>query len=166
MSRDKHTQRGKWSEAGVPKKGWTCTGVDDLEEPSILCEMCGAAEIRYAHTMEHPDFPGELQVGCVCAEHMEQDYKRPREREKSLKSASRRRRAWPGRTWRTSKSGNSFLNTGGFNIAIYHRGAGWTVRVENRDTGASQMGRKQFLTERDAKLAAFDALVWAKDNLK
>ena len=55
MDRDSHTRRGKWSEAGVPKKGWTCVGVEDLEEPSQLCEMCDSAEIRYAHIMEHPD---------------------------------------------------------------------------------------------------------------
>lgn len=77
MDRDSHTRRGKWSEAGVPKKGWTCVGVEDLEEPSQLCEMCDSAKIRYAHIMEHPDYPGSLQVGCVCAELMEEDYKRP-----------------------------------------------------------------------------------------
>lgn len=85
MDRDSHTRRGKWSEAGVPKKGWTCVGVEDLEEPSQLCEMCDSAKIRYAHIMEHPDYPGSLQVGCVCAELMEEDYKRPREREKRQK---------------------------------------------------------------------------------
>ncbi len=33
--------------------------------------------------MAHPDYPDELACGCVCAEHMEGDYQRPREREKA-----------------------------------------------------------------------------------
>jgi len=41
MDRDQHTRRGKWSEAGVPKKGWTCVGGEDLEEPR-------------KHTLAHP----------------------------------------------------------------------------------------------------------------
>jgi len=63
-----HTQRGKWSEATVPHKGWSCVGVDDLEEPSQVCEMCESVDIRYVHYMEHPDYPATLAVGCVCAE--------------------------------------------------------------------------------------------------
>src|SRR5947208_2472855 len=30
------------------------------------CEMCEAHPIRYVHTMEHPDYPDTLDVGCVC----------------------------------------------------------------------------------------------------
>ena len=82
-----HTDHGKWSEAGVPKKGWNCIGIDDLEEPSQTCEMCGTAEIRYVHYMQHPDYPEELAVGCICAENMEQDYVRPRERERRCPSS-------------------------------------------------------------------------------
>lgn len=165
MDRDSHTRRGKWSEAGVPKKGWTCVGIEDLEEPSQLCEMCDSAEIRYAHIMEHPDYPGSLQVGCVCAEHMEEDYKRPREREKRLRNSARRRAAWPSRKWRTSRQGNLYINTDGFNLTVYRAGAGWTVRVQRRASGAAQIGRKSYSTESDAKLAAFNALLWAKDHI-
>lgn len=31
MDWDRHTSRVKWSEAGVPKKDWTCVAVEDLE---------------------------------------------------------------------------------------------------------------------------------------
>ena len=54
---------GKWSQAGVPHRGWTCIGVDDLEEPDHICEMCEHAEVRYVHVMTHPDYEGELLVG-------------------------------------------------------------------------------------------------------
>lgn len=165
MHGDSHTHRGKWSEAGVPKKGWTCVGIDDLEEPSQLCEMCESVEIRYVHVMEHPDYDGQLQVGCVCAEHMEEDYKRPREREKRLKRAARRRKSWSQRTWLTSRQGNLYINTEGFNLTIYSHGRGWGVRVVNRESGAAQSGRKVYPTESEAKAAALNALLWAKDHL-
>jgi hypothetical protein len=73
MTRD-HTSHGKWSEAGVPKKGWSCVGVEDLGEPSQLCEMCESVTIRYVHYMEHDQTTESLAVGCVCAEYMEEDY--------------------------------------------------------------------------------------------
>jgi hypothetical protein len=32
---------GKWSQRGVPHKGWTCIGVEDLgREDRAICEMC------------------------------------------------------------------------------------------------------------------------------
>jgi len=40
---------GKWSQAGVPHRGWTCVDIDDLGEPSATCEMCETQEIRYVH---------------------------------------------------------------------------------------------------------------------
>ena len=90
MGVSEHTQRGKWSQPGVPQRGWTCVDVDDLGEPSQLCEMCESVDIRFLHHMQHPDYSDILAVGCVCAEHMEQDYVRPKEREKRLRSAASR----------------------------------------------------------------------------
>ncbi len=79
-----HTNRGKWSQPDVPHKGWTCVGIEDLETPAFICEMCESVEIRYIHFMEHSNFSEILGVGCVCAEHMEGDYVRPREREQRI----------------------------------------------------------------------------------
>jgi len=122
--RDLHTQHGKWSEPGVPKKGWTCTGIDDLEEPSQVCEMCESAEVRYVHFMEHPNYPNVLAVGCVCAENMEEDYFRPREREKRLRTLARRRRTWGNREWQWSARGNPYLNAEGYNLVLTHSAGG------------------------------------------
>src|SRR4051794_9059202 len=102
---------GKWAQAGVPHRGWTCVYVEDLGEPSATCEMCEQQEIRYAHHMEHPQYSGTLVVGCVCAEHMESDLVAPKRREQQLKSASARRTRWLTRRWRTSAKGNAFINT-------------------------------------------------------
>jgi hypothetical protein len=82
---------GKWAEAGVPHKGWEWLGlIDDLEEPSFVCEMCEVKIIRYVHHMVHPDYPDELEVGCVCAENMSQDYVNPAKRERALINRAKR----------------------------------------------------------------------------
>lgn len=160
-----HVGRGKWAEPGVPKKGWACIDVDDLGEPSMLCEMCESVEIRYVHVMEHPSFSYLLRVGCVCAEHMEEDYVRPAARERQLKSAARRRVSWGKRVWRLSQHGNPYLNTEGYNLTIVKRGSGWSVIVTNRVSEASQTGRKTYSNEEEAKSAALNALIWAKSHL-
>jgi hypothetical protein len=97
---------GKWSQPGVPHRGWTCEGVEDLGEPDAICEMCERQEIRYVHTMVHPEYPDKLACGCVCAGHMERGaadddiallVAAAREREAPLRSLAardaRRRRA-------------------------------------------------------------------------
>lgn len=85
---------GKWVQPGVPHKGWTCVDLDDLGVPDAVCEMCETQEIRYVHYMQHRDYPAVLGVGCVCAEYMEQDYEAPRQRERNLVNAARRRERW------------------------------------------------------------------------
>jgi hypothetical protein len=63
-------RRVKWSESGVPHKGWTCVHIEDLEEPDITCEMCESQNVRYVHHMQHQIYPDILKVGCVCAGHL------------------------------------------------------------------------------------------------
>src|SRR3954453_13548367 len=154
---------GKWSQVGVPHKGWSCSGVDDLGSPSAICQMCEVQEIRYVHTMTHPDYEIDLEVGCVCAKRMEEDYVRPRLRERALRSAARRKKCWLSRNWRVSARGNSYINTDGFNITIYRRSDGvWGGRIEERESGRSVESKKQYLTEGAAKLAAFDGMIFLK----
>jgi hypothetical protein len=56
--------------------------------------MCETQEIRYVHTMVHPDYANELRVGCVCAEKIEGEYIGPRLREKAPRSAAVRKKRW------------------------------------------------------------------------
>jgi hypothetical protein len=154
---------GKWSQSGVPKKGWSCIGVEDLGEPEAVCEMCEVQEIRYVHTMTHPDYPAELHVGCVCATKMENDYVRPRLREKALRSAAARKKRWLSRKWQTSARGNSYINTDGFNIVIRaNRDGSWGGRIEERASGRFVASKKRYPTEDAAKLAAFDVMEFLK----
>lgn len=169
MTEKTHTNHGKWSEAGVPHRGWECVSVEDLGEPTQTCEMCESADIRYAHVMQHPDYSEMLAVGCVCAERMEEDYVRPRQREKGLKSIARRRASWVRREWRMSRQGNPYLNAEGFNLTVLRQrdrdDSYWSVRVENRASSTSQIGRKRHSSEAAAKAAALEALIWAKSHL-
>src|SRR5262249_6875738 len=40
----------------------------------ITCEMCESQEVRYVHIMTHPNYKGQLEVGCVCAGNMGEGY--------------------------------------------------------------------------------------------
>jgi hypothetical protein len=154
---------GKWSQAGVPQKGWSCIGVEDIGSPDAICEMCEVQPIRYLHTMTHPNYATDLDVGCVCAERMEDDYVRPRLRQKAVQSAARRKKRWLTRDWKISARGNSYINTDGFNITIYaDRSGGWSGRIEERRTGHFVASKKRYATEDSPKLAAFDGMVFLK----
>ena len=154
---------GKWSQVGVPRKGWTCVSVDDLGAPDTVCEMCETQEIRYVHHMEHPDYRESLGVGCICAQHMENDYEAPRRRERTLRNAAQRRRRWLSRKWQVSAKGNAYLNTDGMNITVYRRTRIlWAARIEERATGRSVTSKGRYTSEHAAKLAAFDAIIFLK----
>ena len=155
---------GKWAQPGVPHKGWHCVDIEDLGEPSAICEMCEAHQIRYVHHMQHPAYTEVLGCGCICAGHMENDYEGARLREKSLRNAGSRRQRWLTRDWRTSRSGNPFLNADGYNIVVYPAGRGWGFRVSNRTTDKSVVSRKMLASMDAAKLRAFDAMVWMKQR--
>jgi hypothetical protein len=126
------TMHGKWSQVGVPKKGWSCTYVEDLGAPDAVCEMCETQNIRYVHYMEHPDYAGSLGCGCVCAEKMEGDYVGPRRREAVLKASGARRKRWLSRKWKVSARGNPYLNTDGFNITVFPKNDGGLGRPGRR----------------------------------
>jgi hypothetical protein len=80
-----HGGFGKWSQPGVPHKGWVCAEIDDVEDTMEVCEMCETAEVRYVHVMTNPRWEGELRVGCVCAGRMEDDAAAAERREAEFK---------------------------------------------------------------------------------
>jgi hypothetical protein len=155
---------GKWSKAGVPRKGWTCIDVEDLGEPSAICEMCETQAIRYVHHMQHPSYPDALGCGCVCAGHMEENYEGARQRERALRNASARRRRRLTRDWRISRNRNPFLNADGYNVVVYPAGRGWSFRVSNRLTEKILASRRVLVSMDAAKLRAFDAMILMKER--
>jgi hypothetical protein len=106
-----------------------------------------------------PDYPETLGVGCICAEHMEDDHINPRLREQRLRSRARRGRTWAPRPWRTSARGNFYLRTEGFILTVFRVSdrngrQSWRVRVTNGLTAASQAGRRRYPSADEAKRAA------------
>ncbi|MDD8628118.1 hypothetical protein LAX03_20250, partial [Escherichia coli] len=126
--------RGLWSSAGVPHRGWTCIGIEDLGEPNQQCAMCETSMVRFVHYMTHPDYNQELAVGCVCAGHMETDRKAAELRETRMKSRAGKRKRWLTRTWKISKKNNPYLKSDGFIISIYKMDNGWGCYIENTIT--------------------------------
>lgn len=155
---------GKWREPEVPHRGWICVDVEDLGEPAMICEMCETQEIRFVHTMEHPDHPTPLRCGCICAGHMEQDMARARDRDAAMRARAGRKDKWLTRKWRISAAGNTYLNDGGYNVVVFQRGDVWGFRVLNRETDDELIARKPYLSEIDAMLRAFDAIEWMRSR--
>lgn len=160
---------GKWAQAGVPHKGWTCIDIEDLGEPSEVCAMCEIQEIRYVHYMQHPAYPEVLGCGCICAGRMEDDYVGARDREKSLRNATGRKKRWLERAWRVSTKGNPYINAGGYNVVVFPlTGAtetgSWGFRVTNRATEDFIQSRKPYPSTDAAKLRAFDAVIWMRQR--
>ena len=159
------TGTGKWTQSGVPHKGWNCVDIEELEEQDHLCEMCEARQIRCVHVMDHPTYSETLRVGCVCAGHMEGDVLGARKREAGFKNERGRRKRWLSREWRVSSAGNEFLNTNdGFNIVVYPKGATWGARVEHRSSTFQRTSKLPYQTQDHAKLAAFDAMIGMKHS--
>ncbi len=79
----------------MPHKGWTHDGVEDIEQPTHVCEMCDQESIRYVHTLWHPEVSQPVYVGCVCAEKLCEDYVNPRRIENAAKARARAATAAP-----------------------------------------------------------------------
>jgi hypothetical protein len=157
---EKRRATGKWLVSGVPHRGWTCTNVTDLDEPSFTCEMCEVMVIRYVHTMEHPDYPEPLDCGCICAGNMEEDYAAAERREREMKNRSLRRARFPQLSgWRETRAGNETIKTrDGFRVVVFPHGAAWSGLVEDLETGIKRFAQKRYSSPVEVKLAAFTAM--------
>lgn len=154
---------GKWSEAGVPHRGWSCVDIEDIGAPDHICEMCERQEVRYVHHMQHPHYPNVLRCGCICAGHMEEDLARARRRETSLRGAARRRRAWPDRkAWTCTPKGNLHIRTDGYRVTVFQKDGAWSAVISQPATGHKRFARRTYPTARVAQLASFDYLTFLK----
>jgi len=155
---------GRWDTKGLPHKGWSCVGMEDLGSADGQCEMCGKEEIRYVHFMEHPDVEGTVSAGCICAEKMEDEYgherSRARRREAKLRSAAGRRARWPDlQGWRRSQKGNVHIKKDGRHVVIFTRASRFKFLIEGAD-GSTYFSPRSYADVLEAKLAAFDAFTY------
>ncbi len=138
-------------------------GDDGEDYAPATCEACGNANVRYVHTMRHDDWKTDIQVGCVCAGKLAEDYEGARERERGLVNLARRRQNWLTRCWRISRNGNQFLNLGRYNVGVapdkFRRGW-WRYWIKSPSGRyIENSGRYDSIVK--AKLALFDQLAAA-----
>lgn len=119
----------RWDKPGIPHKGWTLVDCVDLgedisEDEEITyetCEMCHNERIRYVHILTHPDYPGEIHVGCDCASKMTEDYVTHAEDERRLRNRASRRRNFLKQEWKKNMKGNLVLRYKGDYITAIER---------------------------------------------
>jgi len=150
---------GKWSQHDVPHKGWTCVDIEDLGEPSAICEMCEKQIIRYVHYMKHLNYKSTLRVGCICAGYMEENYIKARLREDFMRKRASKRLRWVNNNrWKKSKKGNDWIESDGYIIVMMKQNNLWKGLIKNDDTGFKEWGKRQYKSINEAKLAVFDYL--------
>jgi hypothetical protein len=145
---------GKWRDPGVPHRGWTHHGCEDTGEISTTCEMCEKETIRHVHYVTHADYPGELRVGCICAEKLTEDYVGPREAEGTVKKRRSRLSTFMTRGWKEGRFGSSHRDWKGRRVLIAPRSSGWIAKVDGEG------GRKVFVSQEAARLAVSAARLW------
>ncbi|WP_313613381.1 hypothetical protein [Agrobacterium sp.] len=158
--------RGKWAREGVPKKGWECVNVEDLGEPSQICEMCEAMEIRYVQYMRNPRYADTLACGLVCAGHMSEDLIGAANRDKTLKNNTRKRKTFASRRgWYINGKGNPQIKDGWYRVTMFKTPNGlWKGVVNNTHIDRSYFTRDLFESLDDAKRAAFDTMLLAQEH--
>ena len=125
----------RWTLTGVPHKGWTLIGYEDVkeEDPDAeyeSCEMCGN-EIRYVHILEHPDYVGTMRVGCNCAEKMTEDYTTQRIHENEMQKRASRRVNFMRQVWHKNGNGNLIIKYKGVRITAIERNGNYGFVIYN-----------------------------------
>jgi hypothetical protein len=156
--------KGKWSQPGIPHRGWSCENVEDRGAPDAVCEMCESQNMRYVHYMSHPQFDGVLACGCDCAGRMEENYARAKARDSKMKSAASRKARFPNlRAWKISQKGNWTMKYHGAWVTIFPQGNGFKYDI-SRSGQEALFSPRVYPTDQDAKSAAFDALEFKEYN--
>ncbi|MFN7710249.1 MAG: hypothetical protein ACK5O7_04760 [Holosporales bacterium] len=127
--------------------------MEDLEEPSLKCEMCEKETLRYVHHMRHPTFAQRLRVGCICAGHMEGDLDGAQNRESAYKSYFNRKKTWLNQKWKTSKKGSPYLRKDK-HVTVISKSqfGGFSACIDK------SFLRQNFTTQEAAKMGAFEHL--------
>jgi hypothetical protein len=141
----------------IPQSGWECIDIEDLGAPVMACQMCNEI-IRYAHYMQHKNYPDVLVVGCICAGNMEGDPEKARERDSFMRSRIGKRKHWLERKWKISQRGNLHIKSDGFIVIMKKKKDLWLAFVKNEDNNYQKMVYKKSANENEMKLAAFDCL--------
>jgi hypothetical protein len=83
------------------------------------CDWCGTL-IKHVFTLSHAEVDEETEAGCVCAEHLSEDYLRPKALLKEFKRVKRAKTRRPP-TWHMSYAGNEYFITKGLPVTVFCR---------------------------------------------
>lgn len=156
--------RGKWSQAGVPHKGWVCVNeYDTFEERGEgefeTCGMCEIAQVRFVHVMENDRYEGSLSCGCVCAGHMAEDLEAAETRDNQMRSKAGRRDHFPKRkAWRTSAQGTPYIKVDGYHMMVVSKRDGsYAVGASRPGSNNTVWGQRRYPNVEAAQKGCFDA---------
>lgn len=150
--------RGKWARADVPHTGWQCVRIEDRGRPIDICGMCESQPIRYVHFMQHPMYPGELAVGCICAGYMEEDLEAARTRDREMVRRAGKRRRWISRHWNVSPNNNEWIESDGYRVTVYRLRDTWAATVSALHSPFKRESKLRYDSADEVKLAAFDVI--------
>lgn len=141
----------KWNDPNVPKRGWQCVDMEDLESPREICQMCDDRTIRYVHVMSHDHFPQRLRCGCYCAEKMAGD-RQAKGRENDLKRLAAKRARFLRKKFKASAKGHLHTKLASKSVGIIAKPGYFSIWV------GDIFGAKRYPTIETAKRAIFDAI--------
>jgi hypothetical protein len=155
----------RWKNNGLPRKGWLLVDVIDEEFSHNQCDWCGTV-IRYVHYLKHPIELLQTQCGCICAEHLTEDYVSSKLREKELRKISAKRirdlkrekqkeklkYVHFFREPRKTKKGNYWIKYDDILVLIFSSNDFWKLKIGNK------WGRQLYETVYQAQSAAWDYL--------
>lgn len=89
----------KFGRTDLPTTGWYLARMEELEYAEHICELCGKEKIRYVHIMKHDYIDKRIDVGCICAGHMLNDYDTPQQTEYEFKKKLSRKETFMNKVW-------------------------------------------------------------------
>lgn len=108
-----------WETGALPRKDWRLVDLEDVEGDHELCQMCGRAFIRHVHTMEHPEFLGQLRVGRRCAAKMQMLSAKERAKIQTAEDLQRAER-WENTNWVGTEGVFGFKHFSGYFVTVKH----------------------------------------------
>ena len=164
-------RRGKWGEAGVPHKGWSCIGDYDTfeelgEDEFVTCGMCESAQVRFVHIMRNERYPDDLLCGCICAGHMAEDLATAEMRDKAMRSVAGRRDHFPERKgWKVSLNGTPHITVLGYHLLVVHKRDGrFAVGATPPGSTERVWGIRRYQTIEHAQKGCFDAMRFLQEQ--
>lgn len=95
----------------LPTTGWTDDRVEDMKGEEVKCQYCNKESIRFVHVLTHPDYEGELKVGCICAGKLTGNLELSKKKERERKNESRKVEAWRKKHDESAAAKKEFLDS-------------------------------------------------------